>query len=210
MAFPQGKVQWPRIWSWNRYICLLTAEPMYRAVTSVENGPDGDAIDTEKLKHRQTFTFLSYRSGNRASEYLFKMMNVRTKLPQMEVSSKVSPISALDFVRSMVKTTTGNGTKRDCHGWPRYQYDSIRMPNWKYLLRLLRNPCSMTLWWIESRTGSQFWWNFRECETTWLHQSEPKSKSLKSRWRITVGQHGTDDSQQKEWLFDQYNQVTKA
>ena len=77
---------------------------MYRAVTlySIENGIfDGDVIDTEKLKKAIKDIQISFRPNpetGRPDTYL-DGVNVENKIRTMGVSSKVSPISALDFVR---------------------------------------------------------------------------------------------------------------
>ena len=77
---------------------------MYRAVTlySIENGIfDGDVIDTEKLKKAIKDIQISFRPNpetGRPDTYL-NGVNVENKIRTMGVSSRVSPISALDFVR---------------------------------------------------------------------------------------------------------------
>ena len=77
---------------------------MYRAVTlySIENGIfNGDVIDTEKLKEAIRDIRITFRPNpetGRPDTYL-NGMNVENKIRTMGVSSKVSPISALDFVR---------------------------------------------------------------------------------------------------------------
>ena len=77
---------------------------MYRAVTlyRIENGIfDGDVIDTEKLKKAIKDIQISFRPNpktGRPDTYL-NGVNVENKIRTMGVSSKVSPISALDFVR---------------------------------------------------------------------------------------------------------------
>ncbi len=77
---------------------------MYRAVTlySIENGIfDGDVIDTEKVKKAVKDIQISFRPNpetGRPDTYL-NGVNVENKIRTMGVSSKVSPISALDFVR---------------------------------------------------------------------------------------------------------------
>ena len=77
---------------------------MYSAVTlySIENGIfDGDVIDTEKLKKAIKDIQISFRPNpetGRPDTYL-NGVNVENKIRTMGVSSKVSPISALDFVR---------------------------------------------------------------------------------------------------------------
>ncbi|WP_455608147.1 (d)CMP kinase [Bacteroides rodentium] len=77
---------------------------MYRAVTlySIENGIFlGDRIDTEKLKSRIKDIHISFHLNpetGRPDTYLNKV-NVENKIRTMEVSSRVSPIATLDFVR---------------------------------------------------------------------------------------------------------------
>lgn len=77
---------------------------MYRAVTlySIENGIfDGDVIDMGKLRNEIKNIHISFRLNpetGRPDTYL-NDVNVESKIRTMEVSSKVSPISALDFVR---------------------------------------------------------------------------------------------------------------
>lgn len=77
---------------------------MYRAVTlySMENGIfKGDDIDTEELKRRIGDIHISFQldpATGRPHTYL-NGVNVENKIRTMEVSSKVSPISALGFVR---------------------------------------------------------------------------------------------------------------
>lgn len=77
---------------------------MYRAVTlySIENGIfQGDHIDTERLKEQLKEIHISFRLNSetgRPDTYL-NDVNVENKIRTMEVSSHVSPIAALDFVR---------------------------------------------------------------------------------------------------------------
>ncbi len=78
---------------------------MYRAVTlySMENGLlTGGHIDTEKLKSRMKDIHISFQLNpdtGRPDTYL-NGVNVENKIRTMEVSSHVSPIAALDFVRT--------------------------------------------------------------------------------------------------------------
>lgn len=77
---------------------------MYRAVTlySIENGMFlGDRIDTEKLKKHIGDIHISFQLNpetGRPDTYL-NGMNVENKIRTMEVSSRVSPVAALGFVR---------------------------------------------------------------------------------------------------------------
>ena len=77
---------------------------MYRAVTlySMENGIfTAEGIDTEKLKKQINNIRISFQLNpetGRPDTYL-NDINVEKKIRTMEVSSRVSPIAALDFVR---------------------------------------------------------------------------------------------------------------
>ena len=77
---------------------------MYRAVTlySIENGIfEGESIDQERLKREMAHIHIAFRLNpdtHRPDTYL-NDKNVEQKIRTMEVSSKVSPIAALDFVR---------------------------------------------------------------------------------------------------------------
>lgn len=77
---------------------------MYRAVTlySIENDIFHDGhIDAEKLKEQLKDIHISFRlnpATGRPDTYL-NGVNVEDRIRTMEVSSRVSPIAALDFVR---------------------------------------------------------------------------------------------------------------
>lgn len=82
---------------------------MYRAVTlyCIENGLLHDGrIDADKLRHEIDNIHISFRPNSatgRPDTYL-NGVNVEERIRTMEVSSQVSPVAALDFVReAMVK-----------------------------------------------------------------------------------------------------------
>ena len=91
---------------------------MYRAVTlyCIENGllHDGQ-IDVEKLRNEIDNLHITFRPNtetNRPDTYL-NGMNVESKIRTMEVSSHVSPVAALDFVReAMVKQQQEMGRQK--------------------------------------------------------------------------------------------------
>lgn len=82
---------------------------MYRAVTlyCIENGIFQDnQIDTERLKKEIKDICISFqfnKDTGRPDTYL-NQVNVENRIRTMEVSSKVSPIAALDFVREAMVT----------------------------------------------------------------------------------------------------------
>lgn len=88
---------------------------MYRAVTlyCIENGLLHDGrIDADKLRHEIDNIHISFRpnaSTGRPDTYL-NGVNVEERIRTMEVSSLVSPVAALDFVReAMVKQQQAMG-----------------------------------------------------------------------------------------------------
>lgn len=91
---------------------------MYRAVTlySMENGIfDGETIDSEKLRKEIGNIHISFRLNpeNGRPETYLNGVNVENKIRTMEVSSKVSPISALGFVReALVAQQQAMGTEK--------------------------------------------------------------------------------------------------
>ena len=91
---------------------------MYRAVTlyCIENGLlHNGQIDVEKLRNEIDNLHITFRPNaetNRPDTYL-NGMNVESKIRTMEVSSHVSPVAALDFVReAMVKQQQEMGRKK--------------------------------------------------------------------------------------------------
>ncbi len=88
---------------------------MYRAVTlyCIENGLLHDGrIDADKLRHEIDNIHISFRPNaatGRPDTYL-NGVNVEERIRTMEVSSLVSPVAALDFVReAMVKQQQAMG-----------------------------------------------------------------------------------------------------
>lgn len=91
---------------------------MYRAVTlySIENGIfSTDVIDTERLRKEIENIHISFclnLETGRPDTYL-NGVNVENKIRTMEVSTRVSPISALDFVRTaMVEQQQAMGKEK--------------------------------------------------------------------------------------------------
>lgn len=79
---------------------------MYRAVTlyCIDHHlflPDG-TVDTEALKGQLSQIHISFgrEAGNPAPQTYLNGVNVERRIRSMEVSSKVSPVSAIDFVRT--------------------------------------------------------------------------------------------------------------
>ena len=82
---------------------------MYRTVTlyCIENGLFQDnQIDTERLRQEMGHINISFQLNEKTGrpDTFLNQVNVENRIRTMEVSSKVSPVAALDFVReAMVK-----------------------------------------------------------------------------------------------------------
>lgn len=82
---------------------------MYRAVTlyCIENGLFQDnQMDTERLRQEMGHINISFQLNEKTGrpDTFLNQVNVENRIRTMEVSSKVSPVAALDFVReAMVK-----------------------------------------------------------------------------------------------------------
>ena len=76
---------------------------MYRAVAlyAIENGiiNDDDVIDEKKLKNEMDKINISFKNSNGKNRTLLNSEDVEDKIRQIRVSSKVSKIAAMPFVR---------------------------------------------------------------------------------------------------------------
>ena len=112
---------------------------MYRAVTlySMENGIfTAEGIDTEKLKKQINSIRISFQLNpetGRPDTYL-NGINVEKKIRTMEVSSRVSPIAALDFVREAWWPNNRKWAKPKALSWTvaTSALPYFRMPNLRY------------------------------------------------------------------------------
>ena len=139
---------------------------MFRAVTlySMENGIfDGDVIDTEKLRNEIKNIHISFRLNpetGRPDTYL-NGVNVENRIRTMEVSSKVSPVSALDFVReAMVAQQQAMGKEKGIVMDGR-DIGTTVFPDGELKIFVRRTE--------SERTGSEFRRNPGECKATGLY-----------------------------------------
>lgn len=98
-----GKAQWPRTSPVKSAISISTAEPctvpsLYIVWRTVSSQPRASIRKTEKADQQHPH-ILSAEPGNGTSDTYLNGINVEKKIRTMEVSSRVSPIAALDFVR---------------------------------------------------------------------------------------------------------------
>ena len=193
---------------------------MYRAVTlySIENGIfNGDAIDTEKLKHRMKDIHISFRidpETGRPNTYL-NDVNVENKIRTMEVSSKVSPISALDFVRSaMVKQQQAMGREKGIVMDGR-DIGTTVFPDVELKIFVTATPEIRAQRRYDELKAKGQEASFDEIlenvkQRDYIDQNRKVSPLKKADDALLLDNTELTIPQQKEWLFDQYNQVTKA
>lgn len=193
---------------------------MYRAVTlySIENGIfKGDTINTEELKKRMDDIHISFRidpETGRPNTYL-NGVNVENKIRTMEVSSKVSPISALDFVRSaMVQQQQAMGNEKGIVMDGR-DIGTTVFPNAELKIFVTATPEIRAQRRYDELKAKGQETSFDEIlenvkQRDYIDQHREVSPLRKANDALLLDNTELTILQQKEWLFNQYNQKTKA
>ena len=190
---------------------------MYRAVTlySIENGIfDGDIIDTEKLKKEIGNIHISFRLNKegRPETYL-NDVNVEDKIRSMSVSSKVSPISALDFVRKeMVAQQQSMGAKKGIVMDGR-DIGTTVFPNAELKIFVTATPEIRARRRYDELKAKGQEASFDEIlenvkQRDYIDQHRDVSPLRKADDALLLDTYDLTIAQQKEWLFDQFNKVT--
>ena len=190
---------------------------MYRAVTlySIENGIfDGDIIDTEKLKKEIGNIHISFRPNKegRPETYL-NDVNVEDKIRSMSVSSKVSPISALDFVRKeMVAQQQSMGAKKGIVMDGR-DIGTTVFPNAELKIFVTATPEIRARRRYDELKAKGQEASFDEIlenvkQRDYIDQHRDVSPLRKADDALLLDNTNLTIAQQKEWLFDQFNKVT--
>ena len=190
---------------------------MYRAVTlySIENGIfDGDIIDTEKLKKEIGNIHISFRLNKegRPETYL-NDVNVEDKIRSMSVSSKVSPISALDFVRKeMVAQQQSMGAKKGIVMDGR-DIGTTVFPNAELKIFVTATPEIRARRRYDELKAKGQEASFDEIlenvkQRDYIDQHRDVSPLRKADDALLLDNTKLTSAQQKEWLFDQFNKVT--
>ena len=190
---------------------------MYRAVTlySIENGIfDGDIIDTEKLKKEIGNIHISFRLNKegRPETYL-NDVNVEDKIRSMSVSSKVSPISALDFVRkAMVAQQQSMGAKKGIVMDGR-DIGTTVFPNAELKIFVTATPEIRARRRYDELKAKGQEASFDEIlenvkHRDYIDQHRDVSPLRKADDALLLDNTNLTIAQQKEWLFDQFNKVT--
>ena len=190
---------------------------MYRAVTlySIENGIfDGDIIDTEKLKKEIGNIHISFRLNKegRPETYL-NDVNVEDKIRSMSVSSKVSPTSALDFVRKeMVAQQQSMGAKKGIVMDGR-DIGTTVFPNAELKIFVTATPEIRARRRYDELKAKGQEASFDEIlenvkQRDYIDQHRDVSPLRKADDALLLDNTNLTIAQQKEWLFDQFNKVT--
>ena len=192
---------------------------MYRAVTlySIENGIfDGDVIDTERLKKEIKDIHISVRLNKetgRPDTYL-NGVNVENKIRSMEVSSKVSPISTLDFVReAMVAQQQAMGNEKGIVMDGR-DIGTTVFPDAELKIFVTATPEIRAQRRYDELKAKGQEASFDEIlenvkQRDYIDQNRDVSPLRKAEDALLLDNTHLSIEEQKEWLFGQFNKVSK-
>jgi len=179
---------------------------MYRAVTlySIENGIfNGDVIDTEKL-NKETGRPDTYLNG----------VNVENKIRSMEVSSKVSPISTLDFVREeMVAQQQAMGKEKGIVMDGR-DIGTTVFPDAELKIFVTATPEIRAQRRYDELKAKGQEASFDEIlenvkQRDYIDQNREVSPLRKAEDALLLDNTDLSIEEQKKWLFEQFNKVSK-
>lgn len=192
---------------------------MYRAVTlySIENSIfNGDIIDTERLKQEIKNIRISFKmnpKSGRPDTYL-NDVNVEDKIRTMEVSSKVSPISALDFVREeMVAQQQSMGKEKGIVMDGR-DIGTTVFPDAELKIFVTATPEIRAQRRFDELKAKGQEASFDEIlenvkQRDYIDQHRDVSPLRQADDALLLDNTDLTIEQQKEWLFDQFSHVTK-
>lgn len=192
---------------------------MYRAVTlySIENGIfDGDVINTERLKKEIKNIHISFRSNKetgRPDTYL-NGVNVENKIRSMEVSSKVSPISTLDFIReAMVAQQQAMGNEKGIVMDGR-DIGTTVFPDAELKIFVTATPEIRAQRRYEELKAKGQEASLDEIlenvkQRDYIDQNREVSPLRKAEDALLLDNTNLSIEEQKEWLFEQFNKVSK-
>lgn len=192
---------------------------MYRAVTlySIENGIfNGDVIDTEKLKKEIKNIRISFqlnKETGRPDTYL-NGVNVENKIRSMEVSSKVSPISTLDFVReAMVAQQQAMGNEKGIVMDGR-DIGTTVFPDAELKIFVTATPEIRAQRRYDELKAKGQEASFDEIlenvkQRDYIDQNREVSPLRKAEDALLLDNTDLSIEEQKKWLFEQFNKVSK-
>lgn len=192
---------------------------MYRAVTlySIENGIfNGEMIDAEKLKKEIKNIRISFRLSKdtgRPETYL-NGVNVENKIRSMEVSSKVSPISTLDFVREeMVAQQQAMGKEKGIVMDGR-DIGTTVFPDAELKIFVTATPEIRAQRRYDELKAKGQEVSFCEIlenvkQRDYIDQNREVSPLRKAEDALLLDNTDLSIEEQKKWLFEQFNKVSK-
>lgn len=193
---------------------------MYRAVTlySIENDIfRGEQIDTEKLRNQIEnihISFLLNSETGRPDTYL-NGVNVENKIRTMEVSSRVSPIATLDFVReAMVAQQQEMGRAKGIVMDGR-DIGTTVFPDAELKIFVTASPEIRAQRRYDELKAKGQEASFDEIlenvkQRDYIDQNREVSPLRKADDALLLDNSYLTISQQKEWLEEQFNKVSKA
>ena len=179
---------------------------MYRAVTlySIENGIfQGDRIDAEKLKSLIKDIHISFRLNpetGRPDTYL-NGVNVENKIRTMEVSSRVSPIATLDFVREAMVAQQQEMGKAKGIVMDGRDIGTTVFPDAELKIFVTATPKG------EEASFDEILENVKQRD--YIDQNRDVSPLRKASDALLLDNSHLSISQQKEWLAEQFERVIK-
>ncbi len=193
---------------------------MYRAVTlySIENGIfNGDEIDKEKLKAQLGNIHISFKLNpetGRPDTYL-NGVNVENKIRTMEVSSKVSPIATLDFVRqAMVAQQQAMGKEKGIVMDGR-DIGTTVFPDAELKVFVTASPEIRAQRRYDELTAKGETVSFDDIlenvkQRDYIDQHREVSPLRKAEDALLLDNSHLTLTQQKEWLKEQFERITQA
>ncbi|MDD3038434.1 (d)CMP kinase [Bacteroides sp.] len=192
---------------------------MYRAVSlySIENGIfNGNNIDTEKLKlniHNIQISFKLNPETGRPDTYL-NGVNVESQIRTMEVSSKVSPISALDFVRKAMVTQQQAMGKEKGIVMDGRDIGTTVFPDAELKIFVTASPEIRAQRRYDELKGKGQEASFDDIlenvkQRDYIDQHREVSPLRKADDALLLDNTNLTIEEQKEWLFEQFNKVTR-
>ncbi len=192
---------------------------MYRAVTlySIENGIfNGDVIDTEKLKNEIKNIRISFqlnKETGRPDTYL-NGVNVENKIRSMEVSSKVSPISTLDFVREEMVAQQQTMGKEKGIVMDGRDIGTTVFPDAELKIFVTATPEIRAQRRYDELKAKGQEASFDEIlenvkQRDYIDQNREVSPLRKAEDALLLDNTDLSIEEQKKWLFEQFNKVSK-
>ena len=193
---------------------------MYRAVTlySLQKGFFSEkGIDTEALKTAMPDIHISFRLNPETQRPMTFLndTNVEDAIRSMEVSSHVSPIAALGFVReALVKQQQEMGKAKGIVMDGR-DIGTVVFPDAELKIFVTATPEIRAQRRYDELKAKGQEASFDEIlenvkQRDYIDQNRKVSPLKKADDALLLDNTELTIPQQKEWLFDQYNQVTKA